>query len=170
MRPIIPTSPKPSSRQNVRHRLIDRFAVLMRQKLDDNKGKGDHWNDATADELLERLAEDVDELKTLLRKVDDWNHREAIAAEAADVANFAAMIADTFGKLPKETREDRLLSELRGRAEMNDRSSVAHLERALDSSEHVTAANAGAARAGAYEQAVEAVERTCRFFKEPHDR
>jgi hypothetical protein len=69
------------------------FAVLMETKLYMNDHKGG-WRNDTPEALLERLYEEVDELKEalLVKSV-------RIANEAADVANFAMMIADVGGFL-----------------------------------------------------------------------
>ena len=87
------------------------FARAMEQKLRENEHKGG-WQDETADWLLERLEEEVKELKAAavrpLSASDllDWNKRHAeyqtkVLREAADVANFAMMVCDQLGAIDK---------------------------------------------------------------------
>ena len=66
---------------------VQAFALLMEQKLQANNHKR-HWRRLSRATLLKRLRQEVDELERAL--ID----REGIAAEAADVANFAMMLAD----------------------------------------------------------------------------
>jgi len=78
------------------------FAHVMDEKLLKNVHKGD-WREAprginTPKAMLDRLREEVEELTEALKI--GWSfgkEREAIRREAADVANFALMIADLFG-------------------------------------------------------------------------
>ena len=71
------------------HALVDRLAFNMGMKLAANRDRS-HWNRSRQWYLLRRLREEVDELSYAV------NHGEGkdAWAEAADVANFAAMIAD----------------------------------------------------------------------------
>lgn len=92
------------------------FAVLMERQLraNDHKPgwKGDHW---TA--LLHRLREETQQLEDRLTHAAyaDYSDRGArvfhdpaqISAErTAHVANFAMMIADVCGAIPKDTSHD----------------------------------------------------------------
>jgi len=73
-----------------------RFSQHMQEKLQENNHKRG-WEDLSAKQLLRRLRTEVRELeKALDSRV--LRPRE-IAREAADVANFAFMIADNFGDL-----------------------------------------------------------------------
>lgn len=68
----------------------DWFATEMRSTLFDNLDKGG-WQDCTDAYLIERLEEEVKELKVMIR---NDGPKELILREATDVANFAMMIAD----------------------------------------------------------------------------
>ncbi len=65
------------------------FAQQMEQKLRENDHKGG-WHHNKAPELVSRLLEEVAELRTALTQPGSAE----TVAEAADVANFAMMIAD----------------------------------------------------------------------------
>lgn len=67
--------------------LADRLRSEMLVKLEANRGKR-HWQDAEFYYLFSRLTEEVLELK------EAWDNGGDVWAEAADVANFAAFIAD----------------------------------------------------------------------------
>lgn len=71
------------------------FATLMEAKLRKNDHKK-HWSTCDIDYLEERLEDEVDELKLAVRE----RTSEVVAREAADVANYAMMIADKLGGLP----------------------------------------------------------------------
>ena len=75
--------------------LIEALASAMQSKLAKNRGKR-HWQDAAPTYLIDRLRQEVEELEQAIGgyleegsadEDDVWN-------EAADVANFAAMLAD----------------------------------------------------------------------------
>lgn len=74
------------------------FARLMEAKLQQNEGKGG-WTDCNPWYLFGLMNREVEELRstipTALRPVDP----NALSLEAADVANFAMMIADVTGAL-----------------------------------------------------------------------
>jgi NTP pyrophosphatase (non-canonical NTP hydrolase) len=70
---------------------LHKLAVRQRAKLRANRGH--EWRDCTSSEMLARLREEVDELARALR---DGSHADLVWGEAADVANFAAMVADTY--------------------------------------------------------------------------
>ncbi len=81
------------------------FAELMEAKLEANRHKGNRegWMKASPNALLERLREELVELIWALRGTTLEPGPDALAAvahEAADVANFAMMIADRIGALP----------------------------------------------------------------------
>ena len=76
--------------------IVSWFARLMEQKLSKNDHKGG-WVGCTPSWLLRRLRAETNELARALKC-----HKKApalIAREAADVANFAMMIADVTGGL-----------------------------------------------------------------------
>ena len=64
------------------------MAQHMRRKMLANMHKGG-WRDESVECLLARLREEVDELETVIR-----DGGFGIYGEAADVANFAMMVAD----------------------------------------------------------------------------
>lgn len=67
--------------------LVTRMAVNMETKLAASRAKNhEHWREPSMAFLIRRLLEEVGELIGATRQ-DAWS-------EAADVANFAAMIAD----------------------------------------------------------------------------
>ena len=87
-------------------REIQQFAALMQTKLNENQdkggwkgvdfspfgeGRGQVWREKN-DYLLRRLDEEIAELKAAVYAFDA--SPLAIAREAADVANFAMMLAD----------------------------------------------------------------------------
>ncbi len=74
---------------------LDAFADLMEKVLRRNDHKG-HWCACTTSYLFSRLVEEVGELG---RSIDEERAKDRIRKEAADVANFAMMIADVVGGL-----------------------------------------------------------------------
>jgi hypothetical protein len=82
------------------------FAHLMESKLRENDHKGG-WEHCDLDWLLKRLKEEAEEIAGPLPLVHDLSRSRverkelarAIGREAADVANFAMMIADNVGAL-----------------------------------------------------------------------
>ena len=86
------------------------FAELMEKKLRENDHKGG-WENCEPEWLLKRLREEVRELTDAVDEQLAYNMSGArsiedappvfmsIGDEAADVANFALMVADIFGKL-----------------------------------------------------------------------
>lgn len=76
-----------------------RFARLMESRLLDNEGKGG-WRDCDPEWLLDRLYQ---EAKELSRETGPEGKHDSkrIGQEAADVANFAMMIADVCEGLPR---------------------------------------------------------------------
>jgi hypothetical protein len=77
------------------------FAVEMETKLRANDHKG-HWRNCDFPYLDRRLDEEIKELKSALSRLDHPvtpEQRQRVIAEAADVANFAMMIADNARRL-----------------------------------------------------------------------
>lgn len=91
---------------------LDEFTKIMAQKLDQNAHKGGRpaWLKENPESLFGRLEDESHELEVALiqgrvrlaepANCQAWAAR--IAQEAADVANFAMMIADACGGLPRE--------------------------------------------------------------------
>ncbi len=75
---------------------IQRFAASMQERLDANADKG-HWGRCSKSYLLRRLGEEKAELAKALSGPSKKWEAQAIRREAADVANFAMMIAENFG-------------------------------------------------------------------------
>ncbi len=69
------------------------FGDLMEKKLNLNRHKGDRdgWIQDSAESLLGRCKDELDELRDAIRR---GASPEEIANEAADVGNFAMMVAD----------------------------------------------------------------------------
>lgn len=87
-----------------REACVDAFAQKMKNKLEENAHKGDRegWTRDPPAALLRRLREEVRELAELISTEAMGCgplEVEGIAREAADVANFAMMIADCCGGL-----------------------------------------------------------------------
>jgi NTP pyrophosphatase (non-canonical NTP hydrolase) len=81
---------------------LENFVFVMKLKLSENRHKGDSWRDDNAFDLLDRVIEEVQELRTALACLTEVDTPEAIAnmraavwREAADVANMAMMVADS---------------------------------------------------------------------------
>ena len=85
------------------------FGLLMLDKLNANNHKA-HWRLASNTYLLKRIAEELEELRVAVVMLGQSNapgsnatltlqHMRDIGEEAADVANFALMIADNCGAL-----------------------------------------------------------------------
>lgn len=75
---------------------VEDFSKTMEYKLSLNRHKGDRegWLSSTISELIDRLYEEVEELKVAIAKK---SHKNIVKEEAADVANFCMMIADKYG-------------------------------------------------------------------------
>lgn len=71
---------------------VEWFALEMEAKLRENDHKG-HWRNCSLEYLRTRIHEELGELLTTLDAVP-VESSEQITREAADVANFAMMIAD----------------------------------------------------------------------------
>jgi NTP pyrophosphatase (non-canonical NTP hydrolase) len=88
---------------------VDAFADEMERKLNENRHKGDRegWATMSPAEALTYLIGEVSELSCALNMLErspappDDPHREVcrcrVIREAADVANYAMMIADIAG-------------------------------------------------------------------------
>jgi NTP pyrophosphatase (non-canonical NTP hydrolase) len=79
-------------------RSVIRFVDVMLEKLDENRHK-DHWSGMSQKWLLNRLRQETGELSRAIKR----GNATEIAREAADVSNFAMMIADNA--LEEEQRE-----------------------------------------------------------------
>jgi NTP pyrophosphatase (non-canonical NTP hydrolase) len=73
--------------------ILSRFASLMEQKLQENDYNGG-WDICSTCWLGARLVEEVGEL---LIAISESHCPDEIKREAADVANFAMMLADKVG-------------------------------------------------------------------------
>ena len=78
----------------IRRKEVELFADAMERKLQANEHKGG-WKHDSAMSLLPRLRQEVQELTRAVGEGTD----EDILSEAADVANFAMMVADVCGEL-----------------------------------------------------------------------
>lgn len=76
-----------------------RFAVVMQDKLDENDHKR-HWRTCSAKWLLNRLKQETAELE---RAVGMGAAPDVVEREAADVANFAMMVADVYAIVAAQT-------------------------------------------------------------------
>lgn len=76
-----------------------RFALAMEAQLRANDNKPG-WDGDPLESLLQRLREESDELASEIYK-RAFGEKHAITKEAADVANFAMMIADNSRDLPR---------------------------------------------------------------------
>jgi hypothetical protein len=78
--------------------LVLKMAKWMETKLSENRHKGDEsgWRSCSVESLLKRLDDEVRELKTKARSRSGQIHSKEVWREAADVANFAMMIADVY--------------------------------------------------------------------------
>ena len=83
----------------MRNEVIE-HASRMEERLKENDHKGG-WLTCSFEYLVRRLREEVDELDTAL----NWDSSDDPIAEAADVANFAMMIADKAIRKTKETSD-----------------------------------------------------------------
>lgn len=72
------------------------FAVMMETVLAQNDWKGG-WQDMDYDEIIERIDQELNELKAALRPAQGFlsaREREVAKKEAVDVANFCMMLLD----------------------------------------------------------------------------
>jgi hypothetical protein len=90
---------------------VKAFALAMEAKLKENDHKRG-WKQERKDWLYGRLQEEVEELGHLLGglqsvgKFSSPEYRKKILREAADVANFAMMIADVCNTLEREETDN----------------------------------------------------------------
>jgi len=77
---------------------VRRFAEYMELKLRENEHKPG-WQSDPAPGLLRRLREETVELEDILELKESPVLRTFVTGEAADIANFAMMLADNEGKL-----------------------------------------------------------------------
>lgn len=84
MKQLIETTPRPE---------VQWFARRMEKKLQANDHK-QHWSKCNNDYLIHRLYQEAHELWSAIQNGEPI---ENIISEAADVANFALMIADNAG-------------------------------------------------------------------------
>lgn len=75
---------------------VARFGEAMVERLDANNHKY-HWTHFDADHLCKRLVEELEELRLAMAQREPVDR---VRAEAADVANFAMMVAETY-KVPR---------------------------------------------------------------------
>lgn len=80
---------------------VESFAKMMETKLKANEAKGG-WQRTSQGWLIRRLLEEVGELITAL----ETDNIAAIQGEAADVGNFAMMIADNAAHSKFEILKD----------------------------------------------------------------
>jgi len=78
------------------------FAEKMEEKLLENDRKS-HWKGCSDKWLLNRLRQETGELK---RAIGSKLDSEQVAREAADVANFAMMIADNARRSAQATGKE----------------------------------------------------------------
>ena len=88
----MPTRPEewPEYRMELRPE-VDKFSQAMEEKLRENDYRGG-WQHCDIDYLFMRMAEERQELRRAVRGKDPVK----VLREAADIANFALMIADNF--------------------------------------------------------------------------
>lgn len=73
-------------------KLLGEFAAAMGERLDANSHKSGWWRESPR-WLLNRLKQEVRELERAIKRKQP---SERIRHEAADVGNFAAMVADVY--------------------------------------------------------------------------
>ena len=103
-----PTRPAPVDLVDAVRPEVYAFALLMERELRTNDHKPG-WKHDEPDALASRVVEEAAELRSLFSRDTDtqdvpraprWSvHRHQVAAEAADVANMAMMVADVCGCL-----------------------------------------------------------------------
>lgn len=81
------------------------FARIMEEKLRENDHKGGWENDGIRP-LLKRLDEEAVELHGIIARRKEGGLERGIGREAADVANFAMMIADVCGALTSPSQPE----------------------------------------------------------------
>jgi NTP pyrophosphatase (non-canonical NTP hydrolase) len=96
--------------------IIHAFAERMEQKLAANDSK-EPWTNIPKSFLMECLEEEVNELRRALFLHESPN---AIALEAADVANYAMMIASVYGDIGTTTDRGQTVEPPRTKVIVND--------------------------------------------------
>lgn len=79
------------------------FAEAMEEQLVANDHKSG-WDDLSLPRLLQRLEQEAGELRRAIAASPGKNSTQRIIQEAADVANFALMIADNAARAEAESR------------------------------------------------------------------
>ena len=72
--------------------LAETLHLFCLEKLQENRGKP-HWSELNTESILTLLTIEISEL---ISAIDNNLPKEEVWREAADVANFAAMIADNY--------------------------------------------------------------------------
>ncbi|CAK0755007.1 hypothetical protein CCP3SC15_2010003 [Gammaproteobacteria bacterium] len=87
-----------------RFSLVLRHARAMYRNLSQprNRQKG-HWRKIPTHELLRLLRRELEELEAALWACEHGGDPGQVEAEAADLSNFAAMLADNFRRQPCKT-------------------------------------------------------------------
>jgi len=88
--------------------VVSSFSKKMVERLEGNSDKGDreNWKAESYEYLLERLDEEVKELVDIIHQCKLCCYgKHRVSSEAADISNFAMMIADKIGGL-KESKEN----------------------------------------------------------------
>lgn len=94
-------------------KLAEAMEFKLAEKDDDEDYGDDGWISDNYEELFDRMEEEVAELKQALKRWDDANHDDSkthkrltrnVLSEAADVANFAVMIADVCDALKEQLK------------------------------------------------------------------
>jgi len=88
---------------------LQHFAARMEKKLRANDHKA-HWRGMLIPQMLERLREELRELEEAYALCES---KEAVADEAADVANFAMFIADSLLKPCTESEREGLEGDMK---------------------------------------------------------
>lgn len=77
---------------------VQAFAAEMQKKLNKNQNsKGFSWQDMTIVEIINRIDEEVDEVRKACRE----SKFQKLTPECADVANFCLFMAVNHGELMK---------------------------------------------------------------------
>lgn len=82
--------------------VVESFGKKMVGRLEANSDKGDRgdWKGESYEYLFARLREEVEELAGIIEQCKVCPHGKGrVSCEAADIANFAMMIADKVGGL-----------------------------------------------------------------------
>lgn len=98
MRPLTPAEQEVLRKQlSLLRPEVAAFALAMEDKLRQNDHKGG-WDDCSKQYLAMRLTQEREELRSAIARGDP---PEDIMKEAADIANFAMMVADLCGGLQR---------------------------------------------------------------------